>query len=878
MGSAEERIQPQNLEAEQCLIGSLLLDSAAMHEVDQKVEPGSFYLKKHQTLFKAIQSLTDEAKPVDAIILREELGRKGLLEEVGGPEYLLELAGKVPSSANAEYYADIVREKALLRGFIGAASEILRKAYDPAVHSDELSVVAEQEIFRISQGQTTTATPIHKILGPVFSRILAMRDRNKRISGVGTGYFALDDITSGMQEAQLIVVAGRPSMGKTSFALNVVEHVAIKETLPVLIFSLEMQGQQLAQNMICSHARIDAHRVRKGTVTEEEKARLVETATGFSSAPIYIDDSSSLTVNQIRSRARRFHMKEKLSLIVVDYMQLIEVRAAEAGSRFDNRQTEISYISRSLKAMSRELKVPVMALSQLNREVEKRTDHRPMLADLRECVTGDTLVCLADGRRLPVSELEGTTPRVISVGPDGRLRYARAQKIWRIGKRAVMRVGLASGRSIRITGEHRLMGAAGWTAAKDFQEGDRIAITRSLPEPARPGRWPEMRLALLGQLIGDGSYLKGQPMRYTTSSEENSRMVKRAAQKEFGAEVKRYRGRRSWHQLLISGNGDRWHPAGVNKWLRELGIFDQRSWEKRIPREVFSLSNEQIAVLLRHLWATDGTISVRHTGRGSSSIHYATNSPLLAGDVAALLLRLGIVSRTPVLKQGKYRPIHCVSVSGNDNQRRFLECVGAFGPRVPQAKAFRKAIAGIEGTTNVDTLPREAFARVRELMSRKGISQRRMTAMRGTSYGGTSHFRFSPSRAMVAEYAELLDDDVLRRSATSDIFWDRVVAVEPAGVEEVFDLTVPGPACWVADGIVSHNSGAIEQDADLVMLLHRPGYYKDATKENDTDALVIIAKQRSGPVGDVQLTWRKEYTRFDNPDFRHGEEQVEAEG
>ncbi|MCE9581765.1 MAG: replicative DNA helicase [Planctomycetes bacterium] len=384
MAMPEERVQPQNLEAEQCLLGSLLLESTAMHEVDQKVDAASFYLKKHQTLFKAIQSLTDEARAVDAVILREELGRKGLLDEVGGPEYLLELVGKVPTSANAEYYADIVREKALVRGYIGAASEILRKSYDPAVTSEELTVLAEQEIFSISQGQSTQATPIHKILGPVFNRILAMRDRTKRISGVPTGYYMLDDMISGMQEAQLIVVAGRPSMGKTSFALNVVEHVAIKENLPVMVFSLEMQGQQLAQNMICSHARIDAHRVRKGTVTEDEKARLVETATGFSSAPIYIDDTSSLTVNQIRSRARRFHMKEKIALIVVDYLQLIEVRSAEAGSRFDNRQTEISYISRSLKAMSRELRVPVMALSQLNREVEKRTDHRPMLADLRE--------------------------------------------------------------------------------------------------------------------------------------------------------------------------------------------------------------------------------------------------------------------------------------------------------------------------------------------------------------------------------------------------------------------------------------------------------------------------------------------------------------
>lgn len=384
MPSPEERLQPQNLEAEQCLLGSLLLDSTQIHEVDSKVDGGSFYMKKHGTLFQAIAVLANEGKPVDAVLLREELSRRGLLDEVGGNEYLLSLVNSVPSAANAEYYADIVREKALVRGYIQAATEILRKAYDASTSSEDLSVLAEQEIFKISQGQTSTATPIHKILGPVFNRILALRDRARRITGVPTGYYLLDDMISGLQPAQLLIVAGRPSMGKSSFALNIVEHVAIKEQQPVLVFSLEMQGQQVAQNMICSHARIDAHKVRKGTISEDEKARLVETATGFSSAPIYIDDSAGLTVNQIRSRARRFHMKEKLALIIIDYMQLIEVKSAEAGSRFDNRQTEISYISRSLKGLARELNVPVMALSQLNREVEKRTDHRPMLADLRE--------------------------------------------------------------------------------------------------------------------------------------------------------------------------------------------------------------------------------------------------------------------------------------------------------------------------------------------------------------------------------------------------------------------------------------------------------------------------------------------------------------
>jgi replicative DNA helicase len=384
MSPADDRLQPQNLEAEQCLLGSLLLDSASIHEVDTKVDPSSFYLKKHQTLFRVVQSLTDEGKPVDAILMREELSRRNLLEEVGGSDYLASLVNAVPSSANAEYYADIVREKALLRGYINAANAILKKANEPGGTSEELAVLAEQEIFRISQGQTSTATPIHAIVSQVFARILSVRDRSQRVTGLATGYFGLDDLTSGLQGDQLIIVAGRPSMGKSSFALNVVEHVAVREQKNVLVFSLEMQGQQVAQNMICSHARIDAHRVRKGTVTEDEKHRLLETASGFSSAPIYIDDSSGLSINQIRSRARRIHMKSPLHLVVVDYLQLIEVRGQEAGSRFDNRQTEISFISRQLKAMARELHVPVMALSQLNREVEKRPDHRPMLADLRE--------------------------------------------------------------------------------------------------------------------------------------------------------------------------------------------------------------------------------------------------------------------------------------------------------------------------------------------------------------------------------------------------------------------------------------------------------------------------------------------------------------
>jgi replicative DNA helicase len=316
--------------------------------------------------------------------------------------------------------------------------------------------------------------------------------------------------------------------------------------------------------------------------------------------------------------------------------------------------------------------------------------------------------------------------------------------------------------------------------------------------------------------------------------------------------------------LLISGNGNRWKPSGVNLWLRELGIFGQRSHEKRIPDAAFRLSNEQIALLLRHLWATDGCIYTPLAGqRSAGKIYYATNSRALAGDVAALLLRLGIVTGLYTIRQGLHRPSHHVAISGSENQRRFLEAVGAFGPRVAPAERLAAWLTLRQPDTNVDTLPQECFADIKIRMHAQGISQRRMAAIRGTTDGGSSHFGFAPSRAHIAEYGSMLGDHELAARAADDIFWDRVVAIEPAGEEEVYDLTVPGPESWLADAIISHNSGAIEQDADVVAFIYREEQY-NRTEENAGIAEIIVSKQRNGPTGTVKLAFLKEFTRFEN--------------
>ena len=853
------KVPPHSIEAEQAVLGGLMLDNNAWDQIADRVSETDFYRRDHRLIFRALDSLAESGQPMDAVTLSEWLKTNDSLESAGGLGYLGLLARDTPSAANIRAYADIVREQSVLRQLIEAGTEVANSGFNPEGQSSaDLLDTAERHIFQIAEqsGRNRRGfVGVRDVLPDVVDRIDTLYHQDSDVTGLPTGFTDLDRLTSGLQNGDLVIVAGRPSMGKTTFAMNIAEAAALQSGPPTAVFSMEMPADALAMRMLSSLGRVELQKIRSGRLGDDDWPRLTSTMNLLSQANLFIDDTPGLTPTEMRARCRRLKREHGIGLVLVDYLQLMQLPGFK-----ENRAAEISQISRALKGMAKELNVPVMVLSQLNRSLEQRPNKRPIMSDLRECVTGDTLVMLADGSRQPIQSLVGQQPEVLTLDDQGSVTSTRSDLVWEVGTRRVFRINLASGRSIRCTSEHRLRGLWGWKRVDDIRFGDRLGVARHLPEPDSTISWSEHALILLGHLVGDGSYVKKQPLRYTTASEQNSAAVRHAAE-AMGSVVTRYEGRGNWHQLLIGGNGNRWHPAGVGRWLRDLGVFGQRSREKTLPDEIFRLRSDQIALFLRHLWATDGSITVAHNGR--IRVYFATASERLARDVADLLLRLGISARIRHVTHVDSDGWFTVDVSGARDQLVFLRRVGKFGEQASKVDEIRFRLELIATNTNVDTLPQEIFQHIRERMSERGITHRRMAAMRGTAYGGSSHFSFSPSRETVRDYADILDDELLFELASDDLFWDRVVSIEDAGEEAVYDLTVPETECWLADGIISHNSGAIEQDADVIVFIYRDEVYNEESPDAGT-AEIIIGKQRNGPVGNVRLTFLGQYTRFEN--------------
>ena len=858
-------VPPQNLEAEESVLGAMMLSPGAIGTVSEILDARDFYRESHAKIYRGALALYAKGEPVDAITLTDELEERGELEDVGGRVRLHELAALVPATANASHYARIVRETATLRGLIRAGGEISRLGWERQGEAGDLVDRAEQVIFDLSQQRVTGEfTHIDQLLKESFERITSLYEAGADVTGTASGYRDLDRLTSGFQPGNLIIIAARPSMGKSALALCMAANIAVRQNIPVGLFTLEMSKSEVTQRLMCSEAKVESQRLRTGKLAPDDWPRLTAACDKLAKAPIYVDDTGSINMMEIRSKSRRLKSRHPdLGLIVVDYLQLM----SSAGN-VENRVQEVSQISRSLKILARDLDVPIVALSQLSRAVEQRTDKRPILSDLREsgCLAGHTRVYLPDeGIYRPIRDLEGKSGfRVLAVDTETwQLEPRVVTRAFATGRKPVFKLRTRLGREIRATANHKFLAFDGWRRLDDLAPGMRLAVPRTLVGPEEE-TMSHSELALLGHLIGDGCTLPRHAIQYTTKDRDLAMLVSNLAAEVFDDEVApRINAERTWYQVYLPATSHLTHGVRnpVAAWLDELGAFGLRSWEKRVPERVFEQSAWGIATFLRHLWATDGLLWPG-TDRNYPAIRYDSSSERLSRDVVSLLLRLGITARIhEVPMPGKGRASWRVDVQGQNDQKAFLRSIGSVGEvRANRANAIEERLAALRANTNRDGLPKEAWQTiVRPAMAAAGVTTRALHAEVGNAYCGSTLYRSGLSRERAARVAQIVGSDELRSLAASDVFWDRVVSVEPDGDDDVYDLTVDGLHNFVAEDVSVHNS--IEQDADLVAFIYRDEYYND---ESDQQGLaeVILSKHRNGPTDSMKLSFLKRYAKF----------------
>ncbi|MGW9477118.1 replicative DNA helicase [Saccharomonospora azurea] len=860
-----ERQPPQDIAAEQSVLGGMLLSKDAIADVVEVLRPGDFYRPAHQAVYDCILDLYGRGEPADPITVSAELERRGELTRVGGAPYLHTLIATVPTAANAGYYARIVAEKAILRRLVEAGTRIVQYGYgaDNNDGGDINEVVdrAQSAIYEVTERRTSEDyVALEELLQPTMDEIDAIASRGGVSLGIPTGFTDLDEVTNGLHPGQMIIIAARPGVGKSTLGLDFARSCSIKHGMTSAIFSLEMSRTEIVMRMLSAEAKIRLADMRGGRMTDDDWTRLARRMSEISEAPLFIDDSPNLTMMEIRAKARRLKQRNDLKLVVVDYMQLMT-----SGKRVESRQQEVSEFSRQLKLLAKELEVPVVAISQLNRGPEQRTDKRPMLADLREsgCLTAATRLLRADtGAEVSFGELMRTGERPIVWSLDERMRLVARPitNVFSSGVKEVFKVRLASGREIEATGNHPMLTVDGWSPLRQLSIGSRVAVPRRTPEPLAIEPLPQAEVIMLAHLIGDGSFVKRQPIRYASTDEENLRAVSDAA-KHFGVTAVRdeYTAARVTTLRLPAPyhltHGKR-NPIAA--WLDELGLFGLRSHEKFVPERIFSLPKEQIALFLRHIWATDGSVGWDATA-GQARLYYATTSRRLADDIVRLLARIDVFARIKRTTKSGYRVCYHVLVYGAENQLAFLEQAGCHGARALRAEVAKNKLRAITGNTNLDTVPKEVWSRVRELLSVRSMTHRDFAERMDTPFCGSTMWKHAPSRTRLAKAAAVLNDAELDMLATNDVFWDEIVEITSLGEQQVYDATVDQTHNFVANGIVLHNS--LEQDADMVMLIHRPdAWERDDPRAGEAD--LILAKHRAGPTSTISVAHQLHYSRF----------------
>jgi len=1092
-----DRTPPQDVAAEQCALGGMLLSKDAIADVVEILRAPDFYRPNHATIFESILDLYGRGEPADAITVAAALADSGDLARVGGAAYMHTLIASVPTAANAAYYAKIVSERAVLRRLIEAGTRIVQLGYGSVGgagrDTDDLVDLAQQAVYDVTERRVSEDFAVlAEMLQPTLDEIEAVGAQGGLMTGVPTGFTDLDRLLNGLHPGQLIIVAGRPGLGKClhgrtliteawtgqrmtldefvrrgrtgerlgihtltdEWKLDVVtpsdflhngrqpvsrlltrsgrsilatanhpfrtlagwrplsslrpgDHIAVPRRLlhewattrfsdelvaererrgrhsntdllprdvwalvlaekggltwaeiskrcgrprnhnwhvgkqgigrarlaelakaldstrlrdlaesdvlwdPVVsvepagdgdvydltidgthnfvandmvvhnstaamdfsrtaavkhnmasaIFSLEMSKVEIVMRLLSAEARVPLHVLRSGQLSDDDWTKLARRMGEISEAPLFVDDTPSMNLMEIRAKARRLKQRHDLKLIIVDYLQLMT-----SPKRTESRQQEVADLSRGLKLLAKEVECPVVAVSQLNRGPEQRTDKRPQLSDLREsgCLTAATRVIRADtNTEVTLGSLLLEGARDIPVWAlDERLKYTSRTMthVFPSGRKPVFRLQLASGKEIEATANHPFLTFDGWRPLGDIPVGARVAVPRHIPAPERETSWSNEQVVMLAHLLGDGSFVRRQPIRNASRDEACLAAVSSSAA-YFGITPARDDHEAAWVTTLrlpAPYRLARGRRNPIAKWLDGMGLFGLRSHEKFVPSGVFSLPKEQIALFLRHLWATDGSVTLNARGSGGR-IYYGSTSRRLLDDAALLLLRFGISTRIRTVRPEGHRPQFTLDISGKDDQLRFLREVGVYGARADACVRLASALEGVRSNPNVDTIPKEVWTRVRAILLERGMIHREFAAAMGTQFCGSAQWRCAPSRQRLARIASLLDAADLDLMATNDVLWDEVLHVQALGEQDVYDATVLGAHNFVANGIAVHNS--IEQDADVVILLHRDDYYdKESPRAGEAD--FIVAKHRNGPTDTVTVAAQLHLSRF----------------
>ena len=817
-------------EVEEALLGALMIDDEAIIRVVDILKPEDFLKKENQIVYRAILDLFEKRIGIDLVTVSNYLREKRILESIGGHNYLVYLIHKAPSAFNVVSYAKIIKTKKAKRDLLELSQKIKEMVEEEGRDAEELVDEVEKKIFSIAERvYPYEFLPISSFLEESKKRI---EDLQKGISlrGIPTGFAKLDEYLGGLQKSDLIILASRPSQGKTALALNIARFLAVEENIPVGIFSLEMSKDQIIDRLIAAQAGVSLWRLRTGRLLSEgdvdELALVYEAIERLKIAPIFVDDSPSLTNLQIRTMSRKLkHEIGELGLLVIDYLQLIR-----ASRPIDNRVQEVSEISKSLKELARELEVPVLAISQLSRAPEQRVSQIPRLSDLREsgCLTGDTLILNAEtGEYISMKELldKKLSIKVLTIDENYRIVPKRLIKVFPSGKKMVYLLKTKTGRQIKASANHPFRTIFGWVALENLRVGDKIAIPKEINLNIQTTSLTDEEIIFLAHMIGDGCYVKKQPIHYTSSDFEAISLMAKLAEQLFDIQPRIVQQKNWWHIYFPSPYqlSKKKHHSIVN-WLRKLGLDFARSYEKKLPRAIFQMPSDKISLFLHHLWSTDGNISSKKIkGRKpSASIYYSTTSEILARQVQHLLLRLGIQSYLKTTKKENYRPNYWVIIYGKENILKFLKNVGCFG---------------VKGEI---------------------IPQRQFAQMIQTAYCGTSLFKSNLSRERLLKVAQALDDKNLKNLAESQVYWDEIVEIKPLLIENVYDAEVEDTHNFLANDIFVHNS--LEQDADVVLFIHRPKEGVMSLPSNQVN--VIIAKHRNGPIGSIDLYFDPDTVSF----------------